>query len=200
VFEDNSAFAGRERSLDARGPGFRLIERGPAFLAATWKASTQPGAAGYRLEFAGRVIAEMDVGTLAHDFDPLDGDAAELVLSVVDSAGVVLGQSVRRVPAFAPLETLTSTIYGARLVQISFPGDFAVQRLGRYLVWRDGVPLARAPDGAYDYVDDTVEPGTTYKYFVTPDYLPQGSLDAGDMDKGPVLRRRSETIEVTTPD
>lgn len=29
--------------------------------------------------------------------------------------------------------------------------------------------------------------------------LPQGSLDASDTDFGPVLRRRNETIEVTTP-
>jgi hypothetical protein len=66
-------------------------------------------------------------------------------------------------------------------------------------VWRDDVPLARAPDGAYDYVDDTVEPDTTYRYFVTPDYLPPGPLNSNDVRDGPLLRRRSATIEVTTP-
>lgn len=199
VFEDNSVFAGRMRSLDANGPVIHVIERGPAFLSASWNASTLPEASGYRLEFAGRLIAELDTDVLEQVFDPLYGEEGEIVLSVLDNASTVLGQSVRRVPEFETRETLSSMIYGARLVQISFSGDFGVQRYGRYLVWRNGVPLARAPDGAYDFVDNTVEPGTTYEYFVTPDYLPQGSLDTTDTNFGPVLRRRSETIAVTTP-
>ena len=188
------------RRLDPNGPERLAVERGPAHLGVTWRASALAGAAGYRLELDGRTVAELDAGATSHAFDPLDGEAAELALSVLDEAGDVIGESVRRVPAFEPLETLSATVYGPRLVQIGFPIDPVVQRLGRYLVWRDGVPLGRAPEGATDYVDDTVEPGTTYRYRVTPDYLPAGSLDPADLDEGPLVRRRSETLEVTTPD
>ncbi len=199
VFEDGSAFPGQQRSLDENGPGFTRIERGPAFLSARWNASTLSAAAGYRLEFGGRLVEELNADTLTHTFDPLDGAAAEITLSVIDENGSVLSQSVRQVPAYEPLESLSSIIYGARLVQISFGGDPAVQRYGRYLIWRNGVPLARAPAGAHDYVDDTVQPGTSYEYHVTPDYLPPNSLDATASDASPVIWRRSETIELATP-
>lgn len=199
VFEDSSVFAGRERQLDTRGPAFTSIERGPAVLALDWKETVVPNAAGYRIEFGGRLIAELGLEEQNYSFDPLDGEAADIVLSVIDSNDAVLASTFRHVPAFEPLETLSATVYGARLVQISFQGDFHVQRYSRYLVWRDGVPLGRAPDGAYDYVDDTVQPGTTYTYHVTPDYLPQDTLTPATAEQGPVLRRRSETLEVTTP-
>lgn len=199
VFEDDTLFKGRERRLDVNGPTGFAVERGPAHMAASWQLSTLADAAGYRLELDDRLVTELDADVDEYVFDPLDDGAAELMLSVLSADGTVLGQSVRRIPAFKQLETLSVTIYGPRLAQISFPGDRTVRRYGRYLVWRDGVPFARAPDGAYDYVDATVEPGTTYRYFVTPDYLPQGSLDPANARDGPLLRRRSETIEVTTP-
>ena len=93
VFEDNTVFAGRMRSLDSNGPAFHVIERGPAIVSASWNASTLPAASGYRLEFAGRLIAELDAATLQQVFDPLDGEEHDIVLSVVDSTGTVLGQS-----------------------------------------------------------------------------------------------------------
>lgn len=199
VFEDDSVFPGRERRLDANAPAGFSVERGPALMVASWEPQALARAAGYRLEMDGRLVAELDADADEFRFDPLDGATAELVLSVLSADGEVLGQGLRRVPAFEPLEAMSAIVYAPRLVQVSFPGDARVRRYGRYLVWRDGVPLGRAPDGAYDYVDDTVEPDTTYRYFVTPDYLPQGSLDPVDAGAGPLLRRRSETIEVTTP-
>ena len=75
VFEDGSAFAGRQRSLDANGPRFVTVERGPAILAASWNRSNLTDAAGYRLEFGGRLVAELDIDVLDHTFRSLTAAA-----------------------------------------------------------------------------------------------------------------------------
>jgi len=72
-------------------------------------------------------------------------------------------------------------------------------RYSRYLVWRDGEPLIRAEDGANSYWDASVEPGRTYTYHITPDYLLGESLDASRLQTSPLLQRQSNTVTVTMP-
>ena len=84
------------------------------------------------------------------------------------------------------------------MIELFYDNDPSIERFGHYLIWRNGIPIARTLGGANSYFDGTVEPGTHYEYFLTADYLIDGSLDPSGLRYWPLLQRQSPAIVLTT--
>ncbi len=196
LFGEQRMFPGRARDVaSVDGP---VVRRGDTGFEVYWSAT--PGADAYRIDIDDAFVA--DFGAEAREAsldDPTGGAEAVLVLEALAADGTVLQRRRRVMPSWQALENPTAEAQAPRLLEVAFDGNDVIERYSNYLVWRDGVPVGRSINGADNYVDTTVDPATTYEYFVTPDYLRGESLDASALRDGPLLQRRSAVVEVTTP-
>jgi len=197
VFADGRMFQGRPRDTQSiDGP---VVRRADTSLSVFWAASESSDAAGYRISINDSLVVEVDKGVTETVIeDPVNGEAATLVLEAMGEDGNVLWRKTRRVPAYAdPAVNLSATVRAPRLVELT------VERIygDRFLVWRNGVLIGRSiGGGASIYTDDTVESGQTYTYAVTPDYLLNDTLDPELLQRSPLLQQQSNVVEVQTPD
>ncbi|ASJ76746.1 FG-GAP repeat protein [Granulosicoccus antarcticus] len=145
--------------------------------------------------FAGEFDIALDSATVD---DATDGEEAVVEVTVLSNNDEVLSTTRRLVPAFEKIENLTAALIAPRLVELTFNGTVRPPFYLTYLVWRDGVPVGRAGAGAFTYIDSDLELGTTYTYFVTPDYLMDKSLDAEQLKTFPLVQRQSGSVVVET--
>ncbi len=199
LFSDGTAYAGFARNIDSiDGP---VVRRTPTEFV---------------INIPNNAVALDRAAISVNGIDRGEFDAAQADITIDDLTGGVEARvevqlfssenpsnsstSVRVVPAFENKENVTVELLAPRQVEITFNGDFLMRRLGKYLVWRDGVPIGRSINGADNYIDESIELGQTYSYYVTPDYLPDESLDASTMQVRPLLQRQSNSVSISTPE
>lgn len=202
LFTNSSDFyvAGRTRNLDPAGPGSIVVQQREDVLAVYWQSPTDSNPSSYRVSINDSFITDTLAGTRTATFaDPTNGAEALMTVEALSSSGVVLGSNQRVIPARVQVENLVATVHAPRLVSIEFNSETLVARYSQYLVWRNGELHARVQNGARSYWDSTVEPGQTYTYHITPDYLLGESLNAQSLQRWPLRQRQSNTVEVTTP-
>ena len=196
----DSFLPGRTYRPDNAGPTNIVVQQGEGSLTAYWQAPETGTAESYRISINDSFITDTSASITQATFtDPTNGSEATMVIEALSASGVVLGSNQRNIPARVQLENLVATVQAPRLVQLEFNASSSILRYSRYLVWRDGEPLIRAEDGANSYWDASVEPGRTYTYHITPDYLLGESLDASRLQTSPLLQRQSNTVTVTMP-
>jgi hypothetical protein len=199
IFDDGSAYAGFSRDISSiDGP---VVRRTPTGFVINVAENVRAGSSRLALSINDVDAGEFDAALADITASDLTGGAEAVVVVSLFSSENEIVRTVRRiVPAYANSENLTVSLLAPRLAEITFNGDILIRRLGHYLVWRNGVPIGRALSGADNYIDRDMELGTTYSYYVTPDYLYDESLDATLMRVSPLLQRQSNSASVTTPE
>lgn len=199
VFENGLAYAGFTRNIVSIDSP--IVQRTPeSFII---NVADNMRRAGNGLSISINNVAAGDYDALMVDIEIDDftgGSEAVVVVEAITGTDETVQPVRRTVPAFPNSENLVASLQAPRIVELTFNGDSLIRRLSHYLVWRDGAPIGRSINGADNYIDVDVELGTSYSYYITPDYLPDDSLDASTMRSFPLLQRRSNTVTITTPD
>lgn len=200
LLSNGSFLAGHARRLDSAGPGSIVVQQGNDVLTVHWQRPISGTPSSYRVSINDSFVADTTSSETSITFsDTTNGVESLMTIEALSDSGVILGSNQRVIPARRQVEDLVATIHAPRLVSMEFNSETSVARYSQYLVWRDGMPLARVQNGARSYWDGTVEAGRTYTYHITPDYLLGESLDASRLQEWPVRQRQSNTIEVTMP-
>lgn len=199
VFTDGSAYAGFRRDISSiDGP---VVRRTPTTFVVNVPDNVRAGSSRLALSINDVDAGEFDAAMTDITVNDLTGGAEAVVaVTLISNENEIVRTVSRIVPAFANSENLSVTLLAPRLVELTFNGEQLLLRLGHYLVWRNGVPVGRSLSGADNYIDQDLELGTTYSYYVTPEYLYDDSFDATLMRNSPLLQRQSNSVSVTTPE
>lgn len=202
VFADGLIFPGRARSATSMdGP---VVRRSPDAFEVRATSAAPAGTDDYLVSIDGRFAGTIDgggqgTGQGLEIADTSGGAEVTITVQARDADGTALATTRRTVPSFSGL-TLDARLVAPRLVELVVnERSRAFRSYGRFLVWRDGVPLGRPVTGAGNYFDEDLVLGRTYTYFVTPDTLPGGSLDPSPLANAPLVQQRSGTVTLTTP-
>lgn len=198
LFPNNMMFTGRPRLTDSITQP--VVRRGPRTLDVFWLESEHVDARKYRLG-VNNTVSEYDLGVTTASFA---GDLTNIPLTVsievLTDNDDVLNRSIRQVPADPALESLEGKLLAPRQIELTFNSVGLIKRYSHYLIWRNGIPIGRSLNGADNYIDNDLILGESYRYFITPDYLRNSSLEASLLHERPLLQRQSNIVELSTPD
>jgi len=194
------AVLGKDREIDTAGPRHFVVEQLSEGWQARWTAPLEGSPARYRVILDGDVAGAVDVDLQSIMLpDSLQGPF-QLEVQALTDTGVIIGTTLRQVPARINAENISANIYGETLLELVFDWPSPWLRGGRYQVWRNGELLALPQEGADGYWDATTQAGETYTYFITPLYSIFNDVgSAAALRERPVLQRRSNSVTVTMP-
>lgn len=150
-------------------------------------------------------VNDVNAGEFASDAidividDLTAGVQATVVVQLISGDNNIIRTVRRVVPAYTRTENLNAVLLAPRLIELTFNGDALIRRYSHYLVWRNGVAIGRSINGADNYVDQDVELGQNYTYFITPDYLYDSSLNSELVRQSPLLQWQSNSVIISTP-
>ncbi len=198
VFDNVSSYLGHARNISSvDGP---VVRRSPTSFVINVANSLTSGGERLSISINNVPAGEFDVGTVDITIDNFIGTAEAVVDVVVLSSDDETLTTLRRVvPEFFTQERVTADLLAPRLVELTLNANTLITYYSHYLVWRNGVPIGRSINGADNFIDNNVELGRTYTYYITPDYLYDDSFDVSLMRQGPLLQRQSNSVSVTTP-
>lgn len=150
-------------------------------------------------------VNDVNAGEFASDAidividDLTAGVQATVVVQLISGDNNIIRTVRRVVPAYTRTENLNAVLLAPRLIELTFNSDALIRRYSHYLVWRDGVAIGRSINGADNYVDQDVELGQDYTYYITPDYLYDSSLNSELVRQSPLLQWQSNSVIISTP-